>query len=285
MIVIEDVSKTFKRRRVLDSLSLEIGDGERIALVGCNGAGKTTLIRVLLGEYHCQGKVELWGSNPRKQREEILERIGFVPQLPPPLRMPVGELVRFAARVCGSTVERMEEVGHRLGLEISEVRRQAFSKLSGGQKQKVLIAIALGRDCDLLLMDEPAANLDPEARAGLFGLLAEQKDSAMIISSHRLDEVASLVNRVIELDYGKVVLDDRVAEETDLESRLECEIVAARSEDAFAAALNEWGFRAPSDGMVWKGSIPSADKLRFMGLLSRYSGVIQDVSMRKQLLE
>ncbi|MES9846297.1 MAG: ABC transporter ATP-binding protein, partial [Candidatus Sedimenticola sp. 6PFRAG5] len=93
-----------------------------------------------------------------------------------------------------------------------------------------LISIALGRDVELLVLDEPAANLDPEARGIFFELLAEkQEDTAMIISSHRLDEVAALVNRVIEMDQGVVVLDDRVEDAVDLNSRLSCRIELIRA--------------------------------------------------------
>ena len=106
-----------------------------------------------------------------------------------------------------------------------------FVRLSGGMKQKLLIAIALGRDAKVLVLDEPAANLDPEARKIFFELLAERAESAtMLISSHRLNEVSTLVNRVIELDMGKVVLDDRVADDVSLSGRLDCRIVVKRPE-------------------------------------------------------
>ncbi len=71
-----------------------------MALVGSNGAGKTTLIRCLLGEYTCEGSVAVDGMDPRRHRQEVLSKVGFVPQLPPPLKMPVGQLIRFAASLC-----------------------------------------------------------------------------------------------------------------------------------------------------------------------------------------
>ena len=134
------------------------------------------------------------------------------------------------------------------------MRSQPFVKLSGGQKQKMLIAIALGRDARVLVMDEPAANLDPEARKIFFELLAErQHDATMLISSHRLNEVASLVNRVVELDMGRVVLDDRVADDVSLSGVLDCRIRVKRAEPAFAKALTAWDFRASADGLELDG--------------------------------
>lgn len=214
MIIFEQVSKQFKNLPVLDNINLHIQSGEHIALVGANGAGKTTLIRCLLGEYHCQGTITIDGLNPRSHRQAVLARIGFVPQHPPPLKMPVGVLIQFAAGVCGSDPQRIIDLSLQLGLPVPTLLTRPFVKLSGGQQQKLLISIALGRDSDILVMDEPAANLDPAARRLFFKLLEEKQSHAItLISSHRLTELTALVNRVLELDLGKVILDDQVAAE------------------------------------------------------------------------
>ncbi len=265
---------------MLKGVDLTIERGHRVALVGSNGAGKTTLIRCLLGEYRCEGRVSVDGLDPREHRQQVLSKIGFVPQLPPPLKMPVSQLLRFAAGVCGAEVGRMEEVARRLGLDVGQFRHQPFVKLSGGQKQKLLISIALGRDTELLVMDEPAANLDPEARHIFFELLAERQERvAMLISSHRLDEVAALVNRVVELDYGVVVLDDRVADLVDLSSRLHCHAVLTRPEEAFGRAVAAWGFTTGDGGRTWDGWVPGPDRLRFLGMLSRYAALLAHIRM------
>ncbi|HFB97612.1 MAG TPA: ABC transporter ATP-binding protein [Bryobacterales bacterium] len=285
MIELKNVVKTFRRTRVLDGLSLTIADGDRIALIGSNGAGKTTMIRCLLGEYVHDGEVLVDGLSPRAHRTRVLRHIAFVPQMPPPLRMPVGELVAFAARLCGTTRERIGGIADRLGLDIGEVASRPFLKLSGGQKQKLLIAIAMGRDADVLIMDEPTANLDPAARQILFDLLAERLDRTMIISSHRLEEVAMLVNRVIELDRGRVVLDDRVEDAIDPGLRLDVRVSLRRPDEAFARAVGEWGFRSPDDGRTWEGEVAGPDRLRFLGMVARYSGVFTGLSMREKALE
>ncbi len=285
MIRLSKLTKIFKKNRVLDGLELCVKQGERLALVGSNGAGKTTMIRCLLGEYTHQGVVEVSGQNPRAARAQVLEKVGFVPQLPPPLKMPVGELVRFAAAVSRSQEQEMVALAARLGFDVKAFSGQPFHKLSGGQKQKLLIAIALGRRAELLIMDEPAANLDPEARHAFFTLLAERVgDATMIISSHRLDEVAALVNRVVELDRGQVVLDDQVADAT-LGGKLGVVIGVRRAEPAIARALREWGLEVVEGGLEWRGTIAGADRLRFMGLLSRYVGLLTRIAIDERLLE
>ena len=280
MIRLQNVAKTFRRARVLDGISLDIGLGERVALIGSNGAGKTTLIRCLLGEYTHDGEVSVADRDPRSHRTAVLGSIGFVPQLPPPLKMPVGQLIDFSASLCGTDPRRIHAIAKRLGLDVEAVLGRQFVRLSGGMKQKLLIAIALGREAKVLIMDEPAANLDPEARKIFFELLAErQDDTTMIISSHRLNEVSTLVNRVIELDMGKVVLDDRVADDVSLAGVLACRIVVKRAEPAFAKALGAWNFADRGNGLVWEGNVSGPDRLRFHGMVSRYVALISDISL------
>ncbi|PKO87435.1 MAG: ABC transporter ATP-binding protein, partial [Betaproteobacteria bacterium HGW-Betaproteobacteria-10] len=174
MIQFNNVAKNFRRARVLDGITLNIALGERVALIGSNGAGKTTLIRCLLGEYTHDGSVAINGLDPRSNRTAVLGNIGFVPQLPPPLKMPVGQLIEFSAALCGTDPQHIHQIAKRLGLDIDNILSRQFVRLSGGMKQKLLIAIALGRDATVLVMDEPAANLDPEARKIFFDLLAER---------------------------------------------------------------------------------------------------------------
>ncbi len=280
MIRFDKVAKTFKRNRVLDGIDLDIGLGERVALIGSNGAGKTTLIRCLLGEYTHEGRVTIDGREPRQERDRVLAEIGFVPQLPPPLKMPVGQLIGFAAGLCGTDPQKIMELARRLGLDIAPIVDRQFVRLSGGMKQKLLIAIALGRNARVLVMDEPAANLDPEARKIFFELLAERAASAtMLISSHRLNEVSSLVNRVVELDLGRVVLDDRVADDVSLTGMLDCRISVKRAEPALAKALATWQFADLGDGLEWQGQVAGPDRLRFLGMTSRYVALISNLKM------
>ena len=282
MINFNNVSKYFNRVEVLSDINLNIDRGDRVALVGSNGAGKTTLIRCLLGEYHCLGELRVEDRDPRQHRTEILKRVGFVPQISPPLKMPVGQLIHFAAGVCDSDPANMFTISEQLGLDAHDIQRKPFNKLSGGMKQKLLISIALGRDCDLLVLDEPAANLDPEARHTFFQLLAQrQLQAAMLISSHRLDEVAALVNRVVELDRGRIVLNDHVADQVDMNSLLACRLTLTRANAAFAETVREWGFEDTGEGLVWCGLVSGPDRLRFLGVVSRYAALLKGIQLEE----
>ena len=208
LISVDQLTKSFKKTTVIENLTNDFKAGERIALVGQNGAGKTTLIRCILGLYKYEGNIEVLGMNPRKERELILQNIGFVPQIPPPIKMTVGEMLNFFGKLTNTDQQEFIEISECLGLDVQTNLNKPFMKLSGGMKQKLLVSFALGRKPKILLMDEPAANLDPKARAILFDYLHKfDKNALMIISSHRIDEVENLVNRLIEMDMGKIVVD------------------------------------------------------------------------------
>ena len=281
MISLKSLGKTFGSARILDGIDLEIPAGQRIALIGSNGAGKTTLFRCLLGEYVHDGIVTVDGRDPRRERTEVLRLVGFVPQIAPRLEMPVAALMRYVAEVSRGRVDEMAAIAERMGLDVDAIARRPFVRLSGGMKQKLLIALALGRPTRLLILDEPAANLDPAARAVLFDLLAERPEATMIISSHRIDEIAALVNRVIELERGRIVLDDTVTDAGTLGSTFAVRLDTARDEPSFTRAAVEWGLDAGPDGR-WSGTIAGPDRLRFLGFVARHAGLLRAVAIEDE---
>lgn len=208
LISAEDLVKSFNKVQVLKGLNIDFNEGDRIALIGQNGAGKTTLIRCILGQYVFEGNLSVMDKNPRIYHEELMQHIGFIPQIPPPLKMTVAEMLDFFSKLSNTDKSEFIKIGVNLGLDIEANISKPFLKLSGGMKQKLLVALALGRKPEILLMDEPSANLDPEARKIFFNYLTEyDKDSLMIISSHRVKELENLANRVVEMDLGEIVLD------------------------------------------------------------------------------
>ena len=208
LIRAEGLTKTFKNQVVVSDLSIDLKMGERVSLSGPNGAGKTTLIRCILGQYVYDGKLEILGKNPRENHEAIMHEVGFVPQIPPPLKMTIREMLDFFSRLTGSSKDVYIKISKDLGLNVEDNLSKPFMKLSGGMKQKLLVAFALGRTPKILLMDEPAANLDPDAREVFFKYLrAYDKNTLMILCSHRMSEISPIVNRELEMDLGKIVVD------------------------------------------------------------------------------
>ncbi len=208
MIRFENVSKRFGKVLALDAVSLEIKPGERVALVGTNGSGKTTLLRALCGLLRVEGKVTLYGCDVQREPEVALRSLACMPQVAPPLEVPVNELVTAVCTLRSRPVSRCAERAERLGLDLNAVAKTRVRDLSGGMKQKLLAALVLTAEAPVLVCDEPTANLDAAARAVFFQeVLARPGNSTLVLCSHRVDEVRHLVQRVVQLDEGRVVQD------------------------------------------------------------------------------
>lgn len=281
---IENLVKTFKSNTVLKNLNLKINASQRVALVGHNGCGKTTLIRCLLGLYQFEGHIDIFGVSIKQDREEALKKIAFVPQIPPALKGTVKEIISLAAELCHFHESEIRPIAQELGLNLTTCLSTPFKNLSGGMKQKLLIAIALTRKPELLIMDEPSANLDPGARAVFFRLLSElPKETTMLLTSHRVDELAGIVSRVIELDNGVIAMDDIVEANSEaLTGKLSCQLELKNIPDSVKQTLKEWLFTADDPQFLkWRGSIPAADSFRFHATLTRWSGIIESVSIQQ----
>ncbi len=212
MIEIKNVSKKFADQFVLKDIDLNIDDGEQVLFVGQNGAGKSSLMRTILGEYiPTSGSVAIDGFDSFKQRSRALRGISFVPQTPPPLKLSLNELIYFAERTADASRADIVKFCDEMELDLSSNLNKPFHKLSGGMKQKFLIALAFGRASKAMIFDEPTANLDPSAREHFKTLLRKYaKDKSLIFISHRLDEVEGLVKRMICMDLGRIVDDKNV---------------------------------------------------------------------------
>jgi len=212
MIKTTNLTKKFGKNISLDNVSIEFNKNESIALMGANGAGKTTLVRSLLGYYHpSSGDVLINGLNPMKERVKVLENISFVPQLPPPIKLSIAELMQYVSVSAHVDRELITHYANEMKLDIKANLNKSFFKLSGGMKQKLLIAISLAKKSDIIIYDEPTANLDPKARDDFYRLLKQNEDEKVLLFvTHRLEEVKDLVNRQIYMDLGKVVSDERV---------------------------------------------------------------------------
>lgn len=211
MIKISNLTKKFGSHLSLDDVSSTFYKNDSIALMGANGAGKTTLIRSILGYYHpTSGEVLINGYSPIKERTTVLENISFVPQLPPPIKLNIDELLQYISMSTAVDKELIEYYANEMKLDIKSNLQKSFFKLSGGMKQKLLIAISLAKKSSIIIYDEPTANLDPKARDDFYRLLKEnEQDKVLLFVTHRLEEVEGLVNRQIYMDMGKIVSDER----------------------------------------------------------------------------
>jgi ABC-2 type transport system ATP-binding protein len=212
VIKVNNLTKKFGSTISLDNVSCQFNKNDYIALMGANGAGKTTLIRSILGYYHPNsGDVSINGLNPITQRIKVLENISFVPQLPPPIKLSIAELMQYISVSAKVDKELIKHYASEMKLDINSNINKSFFKLSGGMKQKLLIAISLAKKSDIIIYDEPTANLDPKARDDFYRLLKQNEDDKVLLFvTHRLEEVETIVNRQIYMDMGKIISDEAV---------------------------------------------------------------------------
>ncbi|MGW2159583.1 ATP-binding cassette domain-containing protein [Nonomuraea sp. NPDC001699] len=210
MIEAVGLVKTYGRVRALDGLTLTAGKGVT-GLLGPNGAGKSTLVRVLATVLAPdEGELRLLGRDPAAGRLEIRRRLGYLPQdLGFQRGVTVFEFVDYVAILKEMTHRRsrhdevrrvIEEVG------LTSVGGRRVRTLSGGMRRRLGIAQALLGEPELILLDEPAAGLDPEQRL-LFGELVARlgQDRTVVLSTHQTDDVAALCDRVAVLKAGRCV--------------------------------------------------------------------------------
>jgi len=212
MIEIDNLTKKFGKTVSLDNVTVSFKRGDAIALMGANGAGKTTLIRLIMGYYHpTSGQVRINGLDPIKERVDILHNVSFVPQLPPPIKLSLSELVTYICKSSGVKRELIYYYANEMKLDIEPNINKSFFKLSGGMKQKFLIAVSLAKESDIMIYDEPTANLDPKARDDFYRLIKEkERDKLSLFVTHRIEEVEDIVNRQIYMDLGKITSDETI---------------------------------------------------------------------------
>lgn len=205
MIRVEGVTKRFGRFAAVDDVSLQIAEGESLALWGANGAGKTTLIRCALGLLRFRGRIEVGGQDVLRRGKHARLQVGYVPQelgFQDDLR--VLEAVGFFARLKG--LGRVDAVAPLESVGLGGHERKRIRELSGGMKQRLALAIALLGDPPVLLLDEVTASLDAVGREEFVGALERLSGAGrtMLFASHRVEEVAALADRVAVMERGRV---------------------------------------------------------------------------------
>ncbi len=212
-IAAEALGKQFGARIALADVTFTVGPGEIVGLLGPNGAGKTTLIGCLLGFLlPSAGSIRLFGETAAELSPALRGRTGFVPQTMSGFGwFRVGELIaylgKFYAQEPGTPPAWLLDWA---GLDLNA----RVKSLSGGQKQRLAIVLAMRHAPDLLILDEPVASLDPQARRDFMALLTRfcaQEGRSVLISSHILSDLEKIATRAIFMRHGSIIHDTPMA--------------------------------------------------------------------------
>lgn len=205
-LVVDDLHKQFGTTKAVDGLSLRVPRGTLIGFLGPNGAGKTTTMRSIVGMVRPDSGTITWDGHVAD--ETIRSRIGYMPQergLYP--RMKVREQVVYFARLAGlSADDAAKHADHWLErVDLTDRADALLQDLSGGNQQRVQLAVALVHDPDLLVLDEPFAGLDPVAAETMRAIIAERAEegASVLFSSHQLDLVEGLCEQVVVVAGGR----------------------------------------------------------------------------------
>lgn len=216
IITVNNLVKFYKDKKALDGVSLTVKGGELFGLLGVNGAGKTTLIKILVGlTKKTDGKVIIDGKNIDCEIDKIKEIVDISPQdTSVANNLTVRENLEFFARVYGKDNEEL--IQKTVGIfHLEEVLNQKARTLSGGYKRRLSIAIALISQPKILFLDEPTLGLDVFARRELWNIIKKLKNEVTIIlTSHYLEEIEHLCDRVAILSKGKLLITGKIDEIT-----------------------------------------------------------------------
>ncbi|HPS49753.1 MAG TPA: gliding motility-associated ABC transporter ATP-binding subunit GldA [Bacteroidales bacterium] len=211
-ISVQNITKIYSKQKALDQISLEVKPGEIVGLLGPNGAGKSTLMKILT----CfipptSGDASVCGFDILEQSMEVRKKVGYLPENNPLyLDLYVREFLNFCAgthRIKSNIDGRIAEMIELTGLETEQHKR--IGSLSKGYRQRVGLAQALLHDPEVLILDEPTSGLDPNQLLEIRNLIREiGKKKTVMMSTHIMQEVEAICNRVIIIHKGHIVADD-----------------------------------------------------------------------------
>lgn len=219
-VIVKNLSKIYGAQKAIDSISFEVKRGEVLGFLGPNGAGKSTTMKIITGFLpQTSGTASVNGISVSEENVELKKHIGYLPESNPLyIEMFVKEYLEFCASLykIPTPQKRIAEMIGITGLSVEQ--RKKIGQLSKGYKQRVGLAQAMLHNPDVLILDEPTSGLDPNQLIEIRTLIKQLgKDKTVIFSSHIMQEVQAVADRVIIINRGKIVADDTASE---LQSKL-----------------------------------------------------------------
>jgi ABC-2 type transport system ATP-binding protein len=214
-IKVEGVSKLYGEQRALDNVSFSVGANEVVGFLGPNGAGKSTMMKIIT----CfippsEGRVEVCGFDTDTQSLEVRKQVGYLPESNPLYYdMYVKEYLGFVAGIykISDAKKRIADMIDATGLGVEQHKK--IGQLSKGYKQRVGLAQAMLNDPKVLILDEPTSGLDPNQLIGIRQLIKQLgKEKTVLFSSHIMQEVEAICDRIIIIDKGRIVTDRKASE-------------------------------------------------------------------------
>ncbi len=261
-IVVDNLSKSYGSHRVVDHLQLTVHKGEVFALLGPNGAGKTTTVETLEGyRIPDQGSVRVLGLDPVREARALKPHIGIMLQQD---GLYPGLTAREVLRLFGGYFQHPQNIDdllERVGL--SAAAKTRCRRLSGGQKRRLALAVALVGNPRLVFLDEPTAGMDPQARLATWEIIRDLKrqGATVLLTTHLMDEAERLADRVAIIDHGRLMALDTPAQMTGVQNATVVRFVAPSGLDCSALADLPFAKRAeeirPGSYLIETEAVPA----------------------------
>lgn len=263
-IEVQNISKSYGAQKALDNVSFSIKKGEIVGFLGPNGAGKSTLMKILTTFIHAdEGMATVDGNDVNDAQLKVQQSVGYLPEHNPLyLDLYVREYLEFNADVYKVAKSRIEEVIQLTGLTLESHKK--IGQLSKGYRQRVGLATALLHNPDVLILDEPTTGLDPNQLVEIRNVIKNVgKDKTVFLSTHIMQEVEAICDRVIIIDNGKIVTDKKlnklVSEEK--EQIIEVEFDKTINETLLANLTNIKTYKNTVDN-IWLLTFNTAEDMR-----------------------
>lgn len=253
-IIVNSVSKSYGNQKALDAISFSVEKGEIVGFLGPNGAGKSTLMKILTTYINAdEGTASVNGNDVVAQQKAVQQSVGYLPEHNPLyLDLYVREYLAFNADVYKVPKSRIEEVIDLTGL--SSESHKKISQLSKGYRQRVGLATALLHDPEVLILDEPTTGLDPNQLVEIRNVIKNVgKNKTVFLSTHIMQEVEAICDRVIIINNGKIVADKKLDNliSADKEQVIEVEFDYKIEEEAVARMPHLKSYKNTHD-FVWE---------------------------------
>ena len=256
-IEVQNISKSYGAQKALDNVSFSVKKGEIVGFLGPNGAGKSTLMKILTTYINSdEGKASVNGNDVTDNQKAVQQSVGYLPEHNPLyLDLYVREYLEFNADVYKVAKSRIEEVIQLTGLTAESHKK--IGQLSKGYRQRVGLATALLHNPDVLILDEPTTGLDPNQLVEIRNVIKNVgKNKTVFLSTHIMQEVEAICDRVIIINNGKIVTDKKL-------DKLVSDIVEQVIEVEFDRAIDQALFSKLSDLKTFKNTHDNVWELIF----------------------
>ncbi len=262
-IEVKNITKTYGDQKALDAISFNVNTSEIVGFLGPNGAGKSTMMKILTTYINAsEGEASVSGYDVLQHKHNVQQNVGYLPEHNPLYtELYVREYLKFNANVYGVSKDRIDTVIEMTGL--TPEAHKKIGQLSKGYRQRVGLANALLHDPKVLILDEPTTGLDPNQLVDIRNLIRSiGKEKTIFLSTHIMQEVEAMCDRVIIINKGKIVADNYLKDLRKDQDQIVIVEFDYRVEDAFLLKLPKVSNVTNTEGFVYEITFNTKEDMR-----------------------